>query len=321
MKKKILVSAPVDFIQPVKDFLEEHYECTYNLCLEKEDVFSLKDISLFSAWMINPCPKYFASNEILDKFSSLKIIATPSTGTNHIDLDFCKNNNIETFCLRGTNVVNEITASSEFTFALLLSLIRQVPKAFEYARNGKWREVEDQLRGREISTMTIGIIGMGRIGGNVARYAHAMNADIIVYDPYQNNFPEYVSVMNSAEDVIKNADVLMNCVHLSDETYKMMNAEKFSLMKENSFFINTSRGDVVDEDALLSVLKNGHIQAAALDVISGEQDINLAQSALIDYARKNDNLIITPHIAGLSYDSETKAQMAAAKAIKNIIGN
>ena len=321
MKKKILISAPVDFIKPVKDFLEESYHCTYNLCLEKTDISSLKDISSFSAWMINPCPKYFASNDILKKFSSLEIIATPSTGTNHIDLDFCKKNNIETFCLRGSETVNEITASSEFTFALLLSLVRQIPKAFEYARNGTWREVENQLRGREISTMTIGIIGIGRIGGNVARYAHAMNANIIGYDPYKNDLPQYIKVMHSADEVIKNSDILMNCVHLSEETYKMMNAEKFSLMKKNSFFINTSRGDVVDEDALLSALNSGHIQGAALDVISGEQDVNLPKSSLIQYARNNDNLIITPHIAGLSYDSESKAQMAAAKAIKDIIGH
>ena len=95
MKKKILVSAPVDFIQPVKDFLEEHYECTYNLCLEKEDIFSLKDISLFSAWMINPCPKYFASNEILDNAGTIDkymgdcIMAfwnAPTDQENHTDL-------------------------------------------------------------------------------------------------------------------------------------------------------------------------------------------------------------------------------------------
>tara|TARA_Y100000816_G_C26006478_1_gene526032 strand:- start:61 stop:1029 length:969 start_codon:yes stop_codon:yes gene_type:complete len=319
--KKIIISAPIEFIPDLKVEMMNEFDCTFSYQANKKETINLLKKNQFEAWMVSPCPSYIIDGELMDSCPSLKIIATPSTGSNHINIDDSKKRGIEVYTLKGTKEVNQIHASSEFTFNLMISTIRKTPYAFQAVRNGRWRESESQFRGRELDGMHLGIVGYGRIGSNLARYASAFRMNIYAYDPYLKINDKNVSQEHNLYDMISKIDVLVVCVHLNDETFKMINDDVFNSLRKGAYFINTSRGEVVDENSLVRNLQNGKIYAAGIDVISDEMTGKKSEHPLIKYAQTHENLIITPHIAGLTYDSERKAQTAAYSAIKKILIN
>ena len=130
-------------------------------------------------WICSPCPKYKIDKSILNFAKNLKIIATPSTGSNHIDKVYCKKNNIKVIALKGTKFIKSISASSEYTFAMILSSIRKIPQSINAVKSNYWRDYENLLRGNELSNLTLGIIGYGRIGSNLARYAKSFKNENI----------------------------------------------------------------------------------------------------------------------------------------------
>jgi phosphoglycerate dehydrogenase-like enzyme len=314
---KLLVTTPLHFIPLVKDEFCGIADCVFVGEHTKENIIDM--ISDFDGWVCQPCPEYKIDDEILAVALKLKFIASASTGTNHIDVGLCEELNIKVMCLKGAKDVREIVASSEFTFGLMLAVTRQIPQSFGNAKTGRWREDEDIFRGIELRGKTLGIIGYGRIGSNNARYARSFGMRVWAYDPYVIIPDLDVVQRDSPYDVIENSDILMICVHLDESTRGMVNDYWFDRMKDGVYFINTSRGEVVDEDALLENLKSGKVAAAGLDVISGELTEDKNAHPIIEYARNNSNLIVTPHIAGLTYESETKAARIIIKQIKELI--
>ena len=318
-KYKLLVSAPVEFLPDLKKKMTDEFDCIFSYGSDRSKTESLLKENEFDAWLVSPCPTYFIDPPILDLCPTLKIVVTPSTGSNHLDVNYLKQKGIELFSLKGTSVVDEIKASSEFTFNLLISTVRNTPFAFEAACKGSWRDVENRFRGRELNGLSLGVIGYGRIGSNLSRYSLAFGMKVMAYDPYITIEEAGVDQVASINNILTEADVVAVCVHLDEKTFKMINAEVFEKMKNGVYFINTSRGDIVDEHALLKYLNNGKIKAAGLDVISNELSENIRDHPLINYARDNNNLIITPHIAGLTFESEEKAQTVAFQAIRDYL--
>ncbi|AVV48795.1 Cytidylyltransferase [Leptospira santarosai] len=210
-------------------------------------------------------------------------------------------------------------ASSEYTFALMLSLVRNIPSSAEAARKGLWRNVEDKFRGHEFEILSLGIIGYGRIGSNLARYSHLMVQKIYAYDPYVKINDSYVQQESDYKEVLAKSDILAICVHLDENTIGMVNESWFKLMKHGVYFVNTSRGEIINEKALLENLSSGKIKSAALDVISNEQNPNKINHPIVQYARNHDNLILTPHIAGLTYESEAKAARFILNMVKEAL--
>ena len=314
-----MVSAPVHFLPELKEEMERDFDCTFSYGAGYHETETLLKENEFDAWLISPCPTYFIDPPMLDLCPTLKMVATPSTGSNHLDVDYLKKRRIKFFCLKGSGVLNNIHASSEFTFNLMVFTIRKTPFAFEAVRNGNWRNLESRFRGRELNGLTLGLIGYGRIGSNLSRYSLAFGMNVLAYDPYVTIEEASVNQRDSIDDLLSEADVLAVCVHLDEKTYKMVNAVMFEKMKNGVYFINTSRGDIVDEHALLKYLNNGKIKAAGLDVISNELSGNIRDNPLINYASDNNNLIITPHIAGLTFESEEKAQTSAFNAIRDYL--
>jgi phosphoglycerate dehydrogenase-like enzyme/CMP-N-acetylneuraminic acid synthetase len=305
-RHKFLINTPLDFMPEVKDKFEEIANCTI---ISKDSSIDevIKYITYADIWICSPCPKYIIDENILKHANKLKIIASTSTGTNHIDMNYCKKHNIKILSLKDSEKVKNITASSEFTFALMLSTIRNVCQSFDNVKNNGWREKESNLRANELCGKTLGIVGLGRIGSNNAKYALAFGMKVMVYDPFVKvNIENTERVMNIL-DLLRSSDVIMICVHLSKETNCMVDESWFSNMKNGVYFINTSRGEVIDENALLDNLKSGKIKAAGLDVLTNESLIGKDKNKLIEYAKENNNLIITSHIAGLTYESEVKA--------------
>lgn len=310
---KILVTAPFNFLSDEKNLLKKNFECDFMYGSDLK--FILKKADQYEGWLCAPSPKYLIDKKILKKFTKLKIIVTPSTGINHINKEDCIKFGIDLISLKDSAAIKSITASSEYTLTLLLSLIRKMNIAMTYPLQGKWREQESKLRSIELNGKTVGIIGFGRIGSNLAKYLHSMGAYIIFTDPYVSQ-KNKVFQKKSLSELVKLSDIIVLSAYLNDETKNLMNKSLFLKMEKKPYFINTSRGELVVEKDLLFALKNSLISGAAIDVVSNEQTKNIKKNILYDYFKNNDNLIITPHIAGLTYDSEKKAALAS---IKNLI--
>lgn len=258
------------------------------------------------------------TEEVLARGEMLRAVATPTTGLDHIDVEAAQSRGIAVLSLKGEReFLDQVYATAEHTFALLFSLIRRIPAAFEAAKGYVWRR--DLYRGYELSGKTIGLIGCGRLGTMVTRYAQAFGMNVLVYDPYAPVLPKGVKRCTRLADVLEASDILSLHVPLNDETRGMLSTEEFSYMPEGVFLVNTSRGAIVDEAALLDALYSGRVAGAALDVLTDEHKIERdGDHPLIEYARAHDNLIITPHIGGATYESVEKADLFIADKIRHL---
>ena len=155
----------------------------------------------------------------------------------------------------------------------------------------------------------------------MARYCHAFGANVIATEPHYDQQIDYVNLYESQEQLLQDSDIVCLHIHLTQDNYNYFTEKDFSLIKDGAYFVNTSRGGLLDEDALINALESGKITAAAIDVIKGEQDADLTDHKLISYSREHDNLIITPHIAGLTVDSQGKAADFAFNTVKDFFYN
>lgn len=251
--------------------------------------------------------------EILSSAPQLRYIVTATTGLNHIDLDAAQEKGIEVLSLKGeTEFLETISPTADLTFGLILSLVRNIPAAVSHTQSGFWNR--DLFKGYDLRGRTLGIYGCGRIGRKVARMGQAFDMNVIAYDiaPQDLSAVEFIK----EAELLSHSDILSLHIPYEDKLKSFFDAAKFSQMKKGSYFINTARGELVNESALLSALDDGTIKGAALDVLDGEYgaDKNWANSnALIQYATQHSNLIITPHIGGASYDSMARVEIFMAE--------
>lgn len=251
--------------------------------------------------------------EVIAAARRLKMIVTATTGLNHIDLTEAQRRGIKVLSLQGeTEFLNDVRATAEHTIALTLSLLRRVPSAVDDAKKGSWDR--DRFKGHELFGKTIGIVGYGRLGRIVAKYFRAFNTRILVTDPHLD-LPSSGSdiAVVGIDELLQHSDIVTLHVNLSDSTRHFFGREQFSMMKAGAWFINTARGELIDEAALLSALRSGHIAGAALDVLCGEQQSGLGSHPLIAYTRDHDNLLITPHMGGCTVESMKKTEVFMAQ--------
>ncbi|MCI5225297.1 MAG: hypothetical protein D3918_01250 [Candidatus Electrothrix sp. AX2] len=250
--------------------------------------------------------------ELIHAASRLTTIVTATTGLNHIDMQAAEQNNIAVLSLRGEReFLDTIYATVEHTWALLLALIRHMPFAHEHAVRGGWER--DLYKGTELHGRTLGLIGLGRIGSKVANIATSFGMKVIGYDTESiDNLPKAVQQV-PLDNVLAEADIVSLHVSYSQENHGMIGKEQLMGMKKGALLINTSRGELIHEAALLQSLEQGHLGGAALDVLCGENNHWLDSTGLLEYARKNRNLIITPHIGGCTYDSMEKTEIFMAE--------
>ncbi len=273
------------------------------------------------AFIPNPGTPFRLGSEVLGSAERLEILVTPSTGTDHIDLAFCRKRGIVVRSLRDRmDITESIHASAEFSLTLLLGLIRRLPAAAEAARRGVWREAEDRFRGIELAGKTVALIGYGRIGRKMAGYLRALGAKLVVYDPHVKVRDPWACQVRSLELALAAADIVSLHLHLDDSTRGLFGAKAFSRLRRGAYLVNTSRGGLVDEPALLRALRSGRLAGAAVDVVQGEQGGNLADRPLMRYARIHPALVVTPHIAGLTVDSQRKAALFAVSELRRHFG-
>ena len=253
---------------------------------------------------------------------SLKAIATPTTGLNHIDLESAGRRKIKVISLRGqTSFLKNITSTAELTLGLILVLARHIPDAFRHVKVGKWSRMS--FRGRQLSGKTLGILGYGRLGKIMARYAKALGMNIIACDPSVSEKFMFVRGVKkvSMEELFKKSDIVSLHVLLTDDTHNLVKDKHLKSMKPLAYLINTARAELIEKDVLHSALKNKWIAGAAIDVMWNERGdgSHLKKDPLWAYAKKNSNLIIVPHIGGATYEAMHITEEFIADLVKNYL--
>jgi len=276
-------------------------ECPYDF-MDQNIIKNLELSNDPECLIVNPGVDKFLDQNYFTQFPNLKVVGTPSTGVNHMDTDYLKNNNIKYFCLLDDREgLESITASAEFTWLHIMNSLRKFSQSLTHVNN--WRESNNEslLRSNELSGKKLGVIGFGRIGRKLKKYADAFDVDFKFYDPY---------VEGGCTDIseLYNSDVLsINC-YLTTETTNLITEGFLDNFKKPLIVVNTSRGEVVDENYIAGLIKSQDIFYSC-DVLCNEQDINQLKekSPLLQMNLDYDNLIITPHVAGCTIESQEKA--------------
>ncbi len=257
------------------------------------------------AWVVDP--EHPITADDLKKLPNLKVIATASTGTNHIDKFECERRGIKVLSLLDNRIaLDEIRASSEFTFLLILNALRRLDNAVQY---GYWRRDADYLRGHELYRKMVGLVGHGRIGKNIENWCRAFGAGVYWYDPYdQSNL-----FQPSLDWLFSNMHIMVICCQLTPITTGMINGELLRKMRNGTCLVNTARGEVVKENELYEVAMERADITFCLDVLVGEPEGKHYDSPLL----KLENVVVTPHVAGCTYESNTKAAHIAAQLLRD----
>lgn len=294
----------------LKDKLKGYNVQFYPWPLNHEDVIRIKQVDIISTFIYSKIDK-----KILDHLPNLKLIVTRSTGFDHVDVKECKKRDI-TLCnvpFYGENTV------AEHTFALLLSLSRNIHKAF--VRTVRDDYTIEGLKGFDLKGKTIGVIGTGHIGQHVIRIAKGFEMNVLAFDKFPNrSLAKTLGFSYSnLDNLLKHSDIVTLHIPLSKGTFHLINKKTISKMKTGAILINTSRGEIVDTDALLQSLENNKLSGLGLDVIEGEELIKEEKELLHNMshlrAKKlkqivedhlilhKQNVIFTPHIAFYSQEA------------------
>jgi D-3-phosphoglycerate dehydrogenase len=257
------------------------------------------------------------SQEVLTAATRLQVIASASTGTDHIDIAQAQRQGVTVLSLKDdADLLNRITATAEMAWALLLATVRKLPAAVDAAMQGNWDR--EQFRGTQLSGKVLGILGYGRLGKMVGRYGKAFGMEVLACDRSTIEVGNHVTQVD-LETLLQRSDVISIHVHLSDETRGLFDSDAFSKMKPGAFLVNTSRGAIIDERAILDALNSGRLTGAGLDVIDGERGMELKKHPLLKYASEHDNLVISPHIGGATVESQTLAIERTIQKLANFL--
>ena len=242
--------------------------------------------------------------EIIDRGIRLRIIGTPTTGTDHIDVAYAQSVGIKIVSIKDDRAfLDNVQATAELAWLLILACNRNFRAAIDDVLGGGWNR--SAVRGHDLMDRTLGIVGYGRLGRMVSRMARAFRMKVMGCDPkaISDRWVEQVSL----ETLLGCADIVTLHVHLDEDTLGLIGREQLARIKRGSYLVNTARGELVDEGALLDALREGRLAGAGLDVVQRELEPIRGERPLLKYAAKHKNLIITPHIGGCTEESQEKA--------------
>ena len=304
-KKIILFLEWEGFSSEALEHLQTVFDAAY---CEIEDIANFVGKELVQALFVRLDSYIDAS--VLHHLPNLELLISPTTGHTHLDLKEIQRRGIKLLSLKGeSDFLSSITATAELTWGLVLSLTRKIPQALTHTNSGGWQR--DLFRGYDLSGQTIGIIGYGRIGRMIEQYAQAFRMNILVHDiiscvPRFGKFTSFSKLLAGSDFVTVHVDVNPSSVNMFGDT-------EFKQMKPDAYFINTSRGEIVCESALLDALKSGRLKGAAIDTIRDESSSlklpAMRKSKLVKYARMHDKLIITPHLGGATVNAMEKTEI------------
>ncbi len=307
MRLKILNTIGSEFAEKAKAITDALGESDYK-SVSQSDLPN--EIEKYDIAIVGFANKFDA--EVLSRAKNLKVIATPATGLDHIDLAVAKEKGIEILSLRGeTEFLNSITGTAELAFGLLIDLLRMTPFSFNDVKEGRWNR--EKWRGHNLSGMTLGVVGVGRLGRWMVRYGNAFDMKVIFSDPNVEKvdcqgFPLTTNGAKKVtfDELLSASDAISIHVHLAPDTENLFHKQAFEKMKKTAVLVNTARGKIVNEKDVLEALMGGTIGGYATDVFADELDFknnSFADHPLVEYAKGHTNCIIVPHIGGMTYES------------------
>jgi len=298
-RKKVIITTNSFYAMKVKLLEEEGVEVKF--LPDRADDRFLAEIGTAHALIPGLT---MVTSQIMEKAPRLVIVAAHGVGYNNIDLQAADERGILVTNIPGVNA----DAVAEFTFGLILALIRRIPHAWEEMRRGGWRRPE--FWGFDLRGKTLSIIGLGRIGSRVGRLGVAFGMDILACDPYLSDqaFREAGAKPVSREEAIRRADFLTLHTPLTDETRMMIGSRELSMMRNTALLINTARGGIVDDGALVKALDDGVLAGAGIDVFETEPPVDPT-------LRSHPKIISTPHIAGLSDEARYRMSRGASERV------
>ena len=305
---KIAVITPISHLTGVLDLLHTKGDIVLQETASKQDVRSLLITNNIDTIICNPNQQTYKIDEALLHGTNVKLINTCSTGMNHIDVEYCEKQNIKILSLtKDYKLIKQLPSTAELAFGLMLSLLRKIPDGKQHV--SKYQCDYTNFVGRQIKGLNIGIIGYGRLGKMMFDYCSAFGAYVKVYDPYKKENLSDSFLLNhyeTLEQIFKTSDVISLHVHVTEETKYMINSELLGLCKNSPYIINTSRGEIVCETDIIDALDKKLIFGYGTDVIENEFD-DLKKSPIIIAMNENKNIIVTPHVGGMTLEGQTKA--------------
>lgn len=291
-------------------FLENRLSVDYAPNLFDDQQTLMQRVSAVDALIVRN--RTTVTRELLNHAGQLKVIGRLGVGLDNIDLDAAKQANIQVLPATGANAV----AVAEYVMSALLHLRRPMTSGFQAMVGGDWPR--EQFIGGEISGKTLGLIGFGQIAQIVAKRAAAFGMRIAYFDPYidASEHDSVATAVSSLDELLALSDSVSIHVPLTEDTHRLMNSQRLALMKSGAILINTSRGGIVDERALIHHIQTGHLGGAALDVFEHEP-LDELKGARFDGI---DALILTPHIAGVTHESNRRVSQVTAENVLRALG-
>ena len=299
---KVLIADRID--KEGIEFLRQHVDVTVEPGLNPEDLKA--KIGDYDALVVRSQTKVGA--EIIERGEKLKVIGRAGVGTDNIDVDAATR--------KGIVVVNAPTANTvsaaEHTIALMLALARNVPEANNQLKSGKWQR--EKLIGVELRNKTLGIIGLGNVGSEVAKRAQAFEMHVIAHDPFvSTDFARNIKVdLAPLDQLLAEADFLSLHVPLTTTTTQLIGAEELAKVKPTARIINCARGGLVDEKEVVKAVEEGRLAGAAFDVFESEP---LTESSLF----QNEKIIITPHLGASTTEAQAQAAQDIAEQVLTVL--
>lgn len=307
MSKKILI---IDELHPI--FKEKAIALGYEVD-DRPDISREETLAIVKEYDgIAVRTKFRIDKELFDVAPKLKFVARAGAGLDNIDVEIAKERGIALLAANEGNM----DAVGEHTMGLLLALMNNFRKADMEIRNGVWDR--EGNRGYELKGKTVGIIGYGFMGKSLAKKLSGFEVNVLAYDKYKSNYTDAYAKEANMQQVFEQADVLSLHIPLTDETQQMVNEEYFSQFKKPIFLINTARGEIVNIKAVLNKIAKGKILGAGLDVLEKEKFPLLAEQAWFEDLIQNGKVILTPHVAGWTFDSYRKISEVLAEKLARL---
>ena len=299
-----------DYRESEEEFFKHNQFSDIDITFIKEPLNEMSNLSEEQLSETDVISIFITSNlceNVLKKFKNLRIVATRSTGYNHIDVKYCSQNNIAVFNVEEYGQ----TSVAQYTFALILALVRNIfPAYYDIQKN---IINHPDYEGRDLDKLTLGIIGCGSIGSSVAKIANSFGMNVLVHSYAKRNDVSEFAEYTTLEYVLRNSDIITLHLPYSTEVYHMLGENEFNMIKDGAYIVNTARGELINNVVLYENLISGKIKGAALDVFECEHITIHSQNIIDEIKDANskcvtsalvmqkllgmENVIVTPHIA------------------------
>ena len=295
---RILCLTPINHLNKVYNYLNSFGRVDYLPDSPTNIIRDMVSTLRYDVIFCNPNKQNYMLDEyILKHFNGT--ILTASTGLNHINTNYCKQRNIKVLSHKNDmRFLNDLPSTAELAFGLMSSIVRNIPSSFDDVKKGNWDY--DSHMGHQLQGKSIGIIGYGRLGKMMKTYCNAFGMTVKIHDPYEG--------YDDLDLVLRESDIISLHVHANDETKHMINKKVLGKLKNNSYIVNTSRGEIVNENDIVESLRKGKLKGYATDVIEDEYG-NRENSPILKGVKEGLNILVTPHIGGMTWEGQQKAYM------------